>query len=175
MDLMGMLGGVLQQAEGGQIPQNLDQHVDTAASAIGPGALGDVLSHLFNSNQTPPFGQMLGGLFGQSSPNLQASVLNGLIGAAGPAVLGGLLGGGGLSGLAGLFGGGAPRQLTPEEASKISPQEVQQIAHQVQQTNPGVVDQISSIYANHPTLVKTLGTGAMMLALRKIADMQQQH
>jgi hypothetical protein len=174
MDLMGMLGGVLQQAESGQIPQNIDQHVDTAASAIGPGMLGDVLSHVFNSNQTPPFGQMLGGLFGQSNPNLQANVLNGLIGAAGPAVLGGLLSGGGLSGLAGIFGGGPPRQLTPEEASKISPQEVQQIAHQVQQTNPGVVDKISAIYANHPTLVKTLGTGAMVLALRKIAEMQQQ-
>jgi hypothetical protein len=173
MDLMGMLGGILQQAEGGQTPPNVDQHFDTAAGAIGQGALGDVLSHVFNSPETPAFGQMLGGLFGQSSSGVQANVLNGLISAAGPAVLGGLMSGGALSGLAGMFGGGTPRQLTPQEAAQIPPQEVQQIAHQVQQTNPGIVDQMSSIYAAHPTLVKTLGTGAMMIALRKIAEMQQ--
>ena len=173
MDLMSMLGGVLQQAEGGQTPDNLHQHMDTAASMIPQGMLGGVLSQVFNSPETPAFSQMLGGLFGQSNSSTQASVLNGLIGAAGPAVLGSIMGGGGLGALSGLFGGGAPRQLSAEEAAQVPPEEVQKLAQHVEQHNPGVVDKMSEIYAAHPTLVKTLGTGAMMLALRKIAEMQQ--
>ena len=150
--------------------------MDNAASAIPQDALGDVLSHVFSNGSTPTgggFSQMLGGLFGQSNPSTQASVLNGLIGAAGPAVLSAILGGGGLSGLAGILGGGAPRQLTPQEAAQVSPEEVQQLAHQVHQQDPSIVDRIGEIYSAHPTLVKTLGTGAMILALRKIAEMQQ--
>ena len=173
MNLMGMLGGILQQAEGGQTPPDLHQHMDNAAGAIPQDALSGILSQVFNSSETPAFSQMLGGLFGQSNSGTQASVLNGLIGAAGPAVLGSIMGGGGLSGLAGIFGGGAPRQITPQEAAQVSPEEVQQLAHHAEQHNPGVVDRMSEIYSAHPTLVKTLGTGAMMLALRKISEMQQ--
>lgn len=176
MDLMGMLGGILQQAEGGQVPPDMHQHIDNAAASIPQGALSGILSQVFNSSETPAFSQMLGGLFGQSNGGTQASVLNGLISAAGPALLGSLMGGGGLSGLSSILGGsggGTPRQLTPEEAAQISPEEVQHLAKHVEQQNPGIVDQMSSIYAAHPTLVKTLGTGAMMMALRKISEMQQ--
>jgi len=173
MDLMGILGGILQQAEGGQTPPDLDRHTENAASSIPQGDLSSVLSHVFNSSETPPFSQMLGGLFGQSNSGTQASVLNGLISAAGPAVLGSIMNRGGLSSLSNIFGGDAPRQLTPEEAAQVPPEEVQQIAHHAEQHNPGIVDRMSEIYAAHPTLVKALGTGAMILALRKISEMQQ--
>jgi len=177
MGLMGMLGGILQQVEGGQTPPNLTQHMDNAAAAIPQGALGDVLSHVF-SNAGPQtgggFGSMLGGLFGQSPAGTQANVLNQLLGAAGPGLLSSVMGGGALAGLAGVLGGTTPRQLTPEEAAKVSPAEVQQLAQHVQQSNPGIINSMSEIYSAHPTLVKTLGTGAMMLALRKISEMQQQ-
>lgn len=175
MDLMGMLGGVLEQVAGGQTPDNLHQHMDSAAGAIPQDALSGVLSHVFNSPETPDFSQMLGGLFGRSNAGTQANVLNGLLGSMGPAVLNQVLSGGGLQNLAGILGGGgAPRQLTPEEAAQIPQEEVQKLAEHAQQHNPGIVDEISQIYSAHPTLVKTLGTAAMMLAMRKIAEMQQQ-
>jgi len=183
MDLMGILGGVLQQVEGGQAPAGLPQHMDNAASMIPQGALGDVLSHVFNSAGNPavaggadtaPFSQMLGGLFGQSNSGTQASVLNGLISAAGPALLGSIMGGGALSGLSGVLGGNTPRQLTPDEAAQVPPEEVAKLAQHVHAQNPGIVDEMSQIYSAHPTLIKTLGTGAMMLAMRKISQMQQQ-
>ena len=173
MDLMGMLGGILQQAEGGQTPPDLHEHMDTAANAIPQGALSGILSQVFNSSETPAFSQMLGGLFGQSSGGTQASVLNGLLAAAGPALLGSMMSGGALSGLAGMLGGGAPRQLSPAEAAQVSPEEVQELAKHVEKQNPGIVDKMSEIYSAHPTMVKALGTGAMMLALRKISEMQQ--
>lgn len=174
MGLMGMLGGILQQVESGQAPPNLTQHMDNAATAIPQGALGDVLSHVFNtgSPEAGGFSSMLGGLFGQSPSGTQANVLNQLIAAAGPNVLSSIMGSGALSGLAGVLGGGAPRQLTPEEAAQVPADEVTQLANHVQQSNPGIIDSMSQIYSAHPTLVKTLGTGAMMLALRKISEMQ---
>lgn len=173
MDLMGMLSGILQQGQGGQVPQDMHQHIDNAAAAVPQDALSGILSQVFNSSETPAFSQMLGGLFGQSNSGTQASVLNGLITAAGPAVLGSIMSGGGLSGLASIFGGGAPRPLTPAEAAQVSPEEITHLAQHVEQHNPGVVDKMSEIYAAHPTLIKTLGTGAMMMALRKISEFQQ--
>jgi len=173
MDLMGMLGGILQQAEGGQTPPDLHQHMDNAAGAIPQNDLSGILSQVFNSSETPAFSQMLGGLFGQSNSGTQASVLNELLAAAGPAVLGSIMNRGGLSGLGGVLGGNAPRELSPEEAAQVPPEEVQELAKHVEQHNPSVVDRMSEIYAAHPTLIKTLGTGAMILALRKISQMQQ--
>jgi hypothetical protein len=173
---MGMLGGILQQVESGQTPPNLTQHMDNAASSIPQGSLGDVLSHVFNTG-TPEaggFSSMLGGLFGQSPAGTQANVLNQLIAAAGPGLLSSIMGSGALGGLSSVLGGAAPRQLTPDEAAQVPQEEVTQLAKHVQQSNPGIIDSMSQIYSAHPTLVKTLGTGAMMLALRKISAMQNQ-
>ena len=170
---MGMLGGILQQAEGGQTPPDLHQHMDNAAGAIPQNDLSGILSQVFNSSETPAFSQMLGGLFGQSNSGTQANVLNELLAAAGPAVLGSIMNRGGLSSLGGVLGGNAPRELSPEEAAQVPPEEVQELAKHVEQHNPSVVDRMSEIYAAHPTLIKTLGTGAMILALRKISQMQQ--
>ncbi|MEJ7711337.1 MAG: hypothetical protein WKF84_16110 [Pyrinomonadaceae bacterium] len=45
------------------------------------------LAEAFRSDQTPPFGNMLGQLFGQSNGPQRASILNTLISLAGPALL----------------------------------------------------------------------------------------
>ena len=44
------------------------------------------LSDAFRSDQTPPFPQMLGSLFGNSNSNVKASVINQLMAGVGPAV-----------------------------------------------------------------------------------------
>ena len=49
------------------------------------------------------------------------------------------------------------------------------VARRVEQSNPGVVDTMSSFYAQHPTLVKTLGSAALMIAMRKIAEQHTQN
>lgn len=36
-----------------------------------------------------------------------------------------------------------------------------------------MIDQVSKFYAEHPTLVKTLGAAALTIALTKIAQRQQ--
>lgn len=170
-----------------------EEHFQQVAQNAPPELVSQGLAAAFRSDATPAFGQMAGQLFGQSSPNQQAGMLNQLISGMGPSVLaslfnrgggpGGLggilggLGGGGLGALLGqLTGGGAAGPsaavptLTPEQASTLTPEQVQDIATHAEESNPGIVDQISRFYAEHPTLVKAMGGVAMSIALSKMAE-----
>jgi len=65
---------------------------------------------------------------------------------------------------------GSGKQLTPEQAAQVPPAAVQQIAEAAQKQNPSVVDSVSSVVANHPTLFKALGAAAAIIAIRKVAE-----
>ena len=177
------LGSLLQQYLGGGSSQQADQHFDQAAMNTPPDILSGALASMFRSDQTPAFGQMAGQLFGQSNPNQQAGMLNAILASLGPAVLGSLLNrsgsGGGLGGLGDVLGqltgggsGGVP-QLSPAQASQVTPDEVQILADHAEKTNPSIIDQLSNFYAQHPTLVKTVGSAALSIALAKIAEAQR--
>ena len=174
------LGSLLQQYLGGGSSPQADQHFDQAAMNTPPDILSGALASMFRSDQTPAFGQMAGQLFGQSNPNQQAGMLNAILASLGPAVLGSLLNrsGGGLGGLGGLLGqltggGSGVPQLSPAQASQVTPDEVQILADHAEKTNPSIVDQLSNFYAQHPTLVKTVGSAALSIALAKIAEAQR--
>lgn len=172
------LGSLLQQYIGGgsaPAPAQAQAHFDQAAQNAPANVLSSGLAAMFRSDATPAFGQMAGQLFGQANPNQQAGMLNSLLASMGPAVLGSLLSKGGASGLGGLLGqftggGTAAPNLTPDQASQLTPEQVQVIASHAEQANPGVIDQMSAFYAQHPTLVKTLGGAALSIALAKMAE-----
>jgi hypothetical protein len=175
------LGGLLQQYLGQPAApgQQTQTHFDQAAQSAPTDILSAGLAAMFRSDQTPAFGQMAGQMFGQANPNQQAGMLNSLIASMGPAVLASLLnkggaGGGGLGGLGDLLGqltgGGATPTLTPAQASQLSPEQVQVIANHAEKADPGVIDQLSNFYAEHPTLVKTVGSAALTIALAKMAE-----
>src|SRR5260370_20148711 len=60
------------------------------------------------------------------------------------------------------------------QAQQIPPVVVQQLADHAEKTNPSIVDSLSNSYAQHTTLVKTLGGGAVTIALAKIAERHHQ-
>lgn len=120
--------------------------------------LASGLADAFRSNQTPPFPQMLGSMFSNSNGEQRAGILNHLLGAVGPSAGAGMLGS-----LGGLLGGGS--SITPEQAQQVSPEAVQNLAAQAQQSNPSIVDQASNFYAQHPTLVQGLGAGALAVIM----------
>ena len=68
---------------------------------------------------------------------------------------------------------GATSSVTSAQAAAVSPTALQTLAQQAEQHDGGIVDKMSSFYAAHPTLVKTMGTAAMMIAMRKIAERHQ--
>lgn len=169
------LGGLLSQFnQANASPQQAEEQFDQIAQAAPQDQLSSGLTQAFRSDQTPPFPQMAAQLFGNSNPNQQAGMLNQILGSLGPGVLssiaGSVLGGG----LGGLFGGnhaqGQAPQLTPEQASQVSPDQVRQIAEQAEQHNPSVVDRMGDFYAQHPGLVKGLGGAALAIALGHMAQ-----
>jgi hypothetical protein len=188
MDLMNELSGLLQKYTGAQPAQGQDtvhDDFDQVAQAAPQPAVADGLAAAFRSDQTPDFGQMTSNLYNNSNPQQRAGLLNTLIKYAGPAILshvmssggsnasGGAGGGGGLSTLINLFKGGQQQQqVTPEQAEQIPPEAINQVATQAEQHDPSIIDHISNFYAEHPTLVKSLGTAALTIALAKIAQRQ---
>ncbi len=172
MGLFDQLSSVLQQYSGnagsGQAPADVNKHFDQVAQAAPPNVLAEGLSAAFHSNSTPAFGEMLSGLFNQSSGEQKAGIVNQLLPSAGPGVLSQLTAGGGGAALASLLGSG--QQVTAEQAEKISPEAMQQLATHAEKADPSIIDKASSFYAQHPTLVKTLGGAALTIALAKLAE-----
>lgn len=169
------LSGLLQQYLGGNAPSTNDTqaHFDQVAQNASPSTLSQGLAAMFHSDQTPSFGQSAFQLFGQANPNQQAGMLNQLIAGMGPAVLSSLLSGAGGAAIASVLGKSATSPtatITPEQASQLTPEQVQQMADHAQQNNPSIVDHMSDFYAQHSGLIKTLGGAALAIALAKMAD-----
>jgi len=164
MSWMDQLGGLLQQYAGaGQPTQTTEDDFDRAAQLAPRDALSGGLSEAFRSQQTPPFPNMLGQMFGNSNGTQRANILNTLLSVAGPALLSSILQrGGGMGNLAGMLQGG---QITPQQAEQIPPQAVEEIAREAEQRDPSVIDRVSDFYSEHPTLIKTLGAAALAVAM----------
>jgi hypothetical protein len=171
MTLLDQLSGVLKQYTGGSTPNvaNATEHFDQVAQSASPNVLAEGLSAVFRSDQTPAFGNLVSSLFNQSNGEQKAGMINQLLASVGPGAITQLAGGGML---ASLLGGGA-KEITPEQAQNISPELVQQIAAHAEKTDPSIVDKASAFYAQHTTLVKTLGGAALTIALAKVAERQK--
>jgi hypothetical protein len=61
-------------------------------------------------------------------------------------------------------------QLSPQDAEKLSPEEVQELATRAEREHPGIIDQMSRYYAQNPQLFKALGGAALAIALGQIAQ-----
>lgn len=133
------------------------QHAPSTAVASG-------VTEAFRSDQTPPFAQMVGQLFGRSDPNQRAGLLNQLLAHVSPAMLTSLAGS-----IGGFLNQGSQPQVTPQQAEQITPAQVEEIAVTAEQHNPGIVDRVGAFYAEHPTLVKALGGIALAIVMNKMA------
>jgi hypothetical protein len=180
MSWMNQVGDLLKQYAGGtaqggaagaaaQPAPDVHAHFDQVAQAAPSSAIAEGLAAAFRSEQTPAFGQMLSTLFTNSNGEQKAGMLNQLLGSVNPAMLTQVLSGAGLGSL--LSGGTA--QVTPQQAQQITPEIVQELAKHAQNANPSVVDSISSFYAQHSSLIKTLGGAALTVALAKVAQRTQ--
>lgn len=91
MDWMNKVTGILQQyteANPSAAPDEVHAHYDSVAQAVPKDVLAQGLSAAFNSDQTPAFGQMVGKLFQQSSPEQKTGMLNQLLASGGAGHLG---------------------------------------------------------------------------------------
>ncbi len=164
MDWANEIEDVLQRYSGqgggtAAAPQDPHQDFQQVAQAAPANVLASGISQAFRSDQTPPFSEMLSNLFSHSDPNQRAGLLNRLLGSLGP---------GAISSLPGLGGLPAGGNVTPEQASQISPGQVKQVAEHAERQNPSIVDEVSSFYAQHPQVMKAAGGLALSIALQHI-------
>jgi hypothetical protein len=166
MSIADEIGGILKQYQTGVTPSPaaVNAHFDQVASAVPANVLADGLAHAMTSSQTPPLGQIVSSLFNQANPAQKAAVLNQLMSALGPAAVAAATGGAlGSSGPAGT-------PVSPQQAQQVSPATVTQLADRAQAADGSIVNQLSAFYAQHPTLVKGLGVGALALVMSHISN-----
>jgi len=162
MDILKQYAGGPAENAAASAPAHFDQVARTAPPAV----VGSGLAEAFRAEETPPFGEMVAHLFDNSNPQQRAGLLNELIRSLGPGILGTLSGP--LADLLKRFGG-AGSSITPEQASAVTPRQVQDVAQQAEGQHPGIIDRVGQFYAQHPDVVKTLGTAALMIALSRMA------
>jgi hypothetical protein len=162
------LTDILSQYAGTPRPQpDTPAHFEEAARGAAPADLSSALSSMFRSDATPSFGQLVGSLFEKSDSQQRAGLLNHLIGALGPGAAGSA--GGILSRALGSTANTAIASgVTPQQASQVSPSDVTALAAHAEQQNPSVIDRVGSFYAQHPTVVKTLGGAVLAVALGRL-------
>ena len=170
---MGLLD-ILKQyaASGANSTGDVFGHFDTVASQANPKDLGSGVAAALRSDATPSLGSTIGNLFGQSNPEQKAGVLNEIIQVLGPAGLAST--GGGILGK--LLGAGAQGQatpITPSQAAQVSPTEAGTMAAAAQQQDGSIVDRLGSFYAQHPTLVKSLGVAALGAVMSHMSSLQR--
>jgi hypothetical protein len=172
---MGILDILKQYADPNSVqPDRVGSHFDEVAQQSNPNDLGDGVAAAFRSDATPPFGQMVGDLFGRSDPQQRAGILNQILRTVGPGVLASL--GGGVLGR--VLGGGATPSttaptITPAQASQISPADAAVIAAHAEQHDGSIVDKAGEFYAQHPALVKSLGAAALAIVLGRMHSGQR--
>lgn len=164
------LGSVLQQYLGGAAQMNPNRAVDDfdqVAQNAPRSTMAQGVTEALRSDQTPPFSQMVGQMFGQSDPTQRAGMLNQLLRGVGPGLLSSIAGGA----LGNIFrGNDGPAAVTPEQAAAMTPEQVQQIAEQAEKENPSIVDRMGDFYAENPTLVKAVGGAALAIILGRVAQ-----
>jgi len=168
MGILDNLKTMIDQASSGNA-STTDVHAafDEVTKSVSSGSLADGLSHAFNSDKTPPFEQMVSGLFGQSNPDQKAGLLNKLLGSLPSGTTQALAGVGGMAGLQALLNS---KNVTPQQASQVPPQAVESLAKQAAMKDPSIVDKAAGFYAQHPALVKGIGVAALGLVMSRISQ-----
>jgi hypothetical protein len=148
MSLLDLAGGLLQQYLGPNATQPnaaADQHFDQISRQAPPDVLSQGLAEAFRSDKTPPFPQMAADLFARATPEQKQALLS----------------------MLGMSGAAVP---TSASAAGASPAAVQSTLEQAQKHDPSIVDTVSDFYAQHPQLIKTIGSAALTIALAKMAQ-----
>ena len=171
MSWLNSIGGLLQQyAAGGNVqnPAEVNQHFDQVSAAAPQDALGNALGNALNSGQGGGFANMVTQLFNNSSPEQRASLLNSLMGSVGPGLLASLANQHHPD-LAGSLAGQSS-SVSPQVASQVSPDFVQQLAQHAQNQNPGIVNEIGNFYSQHPRVVQSLGAATLALVMSHLSQ-----
>lgn len=162
MSFMDQIGGLLNQYMSGSGASNREearQHYDQIAGAVPPGLLGSVIGPALSSLGADQVHERIYNSATEMSPQQRGGFL------------GTLLGGLSSSGVdvGSLLGQLGIRPDVADNPEQASPEDVAKLATHAEQTNPTIFQQAMNFFAEHPTLVKVLGTMAIAAIAKKLS------
>jgi hypothetical protein len=134
-------------------------HFEQLAQSIDSGTLAQGIAASMRSDETPPFAHLVSQLFASASGDQKSTIVKTLLSSLTQDQRAHL------------------EMLVPgmgTDAAALTPEAVQTLARGVEQHDAGIVEKMSAVYAAHPTLIKTLGAAALTIAMRHIAQQQNQ-
>jgi hypothetical protein len=162
MSWLNDVGSLLQQYRGASAsappPSAADDFAKVADSAPAS-VLSSGLAAAFRSQSTPSFGEMISQLFAQSDSSQRAGILSHLMAATGAA-----------ASSTGDPSAGASAAIAPAQAQQLSSDAVRRLADEAEKRDPSIIDKAGEFYAQHPTLVKTLGVGALAVIMSHLSQ-----
>ena len=106
------------------------------------------------------------GFTGAQADRAMATVFTYVLGnALGPAAAASLAGG-----VLGRVLSPGASQVTPDQASSLTPDDVTAVVDEAHAAHAGLADQLGSFYAHHSELIKTLGGAALMVAAARMQE-----
>jgi hypothetical protein len=166
MGLLDDVSAILKQYQSGATPppDQVHAHFDQVASAVPASTMTAGVVHMLSSNQAMPLTQIVSSLLNQADPTQKAALINKLLAALPPGAAataaGGALASVGVTGTT----------VSPEQAQQVTPDAVMQLAQHAQGTDVTIYNSLGAFYAEHPTLVKALGAGALALIMSHISN-----
>ncbi len=166
------VGGVLQQYVGmdaDDAPAATTQHFQQVAKVVPADDLTEALAEALRSNQTPALGSVVASLYSEATPDERAGILNALLAHVTPDAVETAKARSGMNtGVSKLLQGNA--RLSSADASSIPAEFVQCLTSEVEKQDANVVDRLAAFCAEHPAVVKSLGPGALAVALSHIGQ-----
>lgn len=127
------------------------------------------LVEAIHSEHTPSFEEVVGESFARGDEEQKADMLKRLLAAAGPEAMQPLVEEGLLQADARL----PPIEaISAEQASRVTPELMQRIAYEAARHDPGIIERMTSFYAENPDLGKTLGGATLSVALGRLAQIR---
>lgn len=160
MGLLDTLTQIVNAASQNSQPQQ--QQVEELQQAPAD-VLSQGLREAFDSKDTPSIGNLVGQMFGQSSNQQQAGLINQIIQALGPAAATALAGGV----LQKVLKPGSD-QVEAADVAQLSADEVTSVVNEAQAQCPELSQQLSEFYSQHSGLIKALGGVALLAAAIKM-------
>ena len=164
MALLDQLSGLLGNLTGGNLnEQETHAHYDQIAQQVPPQTLHSAIGNALGGLDSSEVQERVGNSANQMSPQQRGGIVQTLLGGLGSSSgmnLGGLLSQLGIN----QEVANNPQAATPEEVGKL--------ASQAHATDSGLFQKAMSVYSEHPTLVKALGTVVIAQVARHLANPQ---
>jgi len=160
MSFFDQIGSILNQYQSCATPtrEEAHAHYDEIAKAVPPDVLAQTIGPALESMDTAHLKEKIAQTAAQMTPEQRSAFLQ--------EILAGLAGSGGAA--AALNRAGASPTLA-QNPSAATPQDVANVATYAKENQPEIFRRATEFYAQHPTLVKTLGVVAIASIARRLA------